>query len=64
MPTTIIEGPPLPMNKKRQLVSALTDIISRSYEWPAENIIVIIHENPDGNVARGGVLRSDTQLEK
>ena len=59
MPTTIIEGPPLPLNKKRELVSAITDIISRTYEWPAERVIVIIHENPDENVARGGVLLSD-----
>jgi len=58
MPTTIIEGPPLPLNKKRELVSAITDIISRTYEWPVEKVIVIIHENPDENVARGGVLLS------
>jgi 4-oxalocrotonate tautomerase family enzyme len=58
MPTTIIEGPPLPLNKKQELVSAITDIISRTYEWPVEKVIVIIHENPDENVARGGVLLS------
>ena len=59
MPTVTIEGPPLSLNKKRELVSSITDIISRTYEWPVERIIVIIHENPDENVARGGVLLSD-----
>jgi 4-oxalocrotonate tautomerase family enzyme len=63
MPTTIIEGPPLPLNKKRELVSAITDIISRTYEWPAERVIVILHENPDENVARGGILLSDKKLD-
>jgi len=58
MPTTIIEGPPLPLNKKQELVSSITDIISRTYEWPVEKVIVIIHENPDENVAGGGVLLS------
>ncbi|MDO9289762.1 MAG: 4-oxalocrotonate tautomerase DmpI [Thermodesulfovibrionales bacterium] len=61
MPTVTIEGPPLPLNKKRELVSAFTDIISRTYEWPAERVIVIIHENHDENVARGGVLLSDRE---
>lgn len=61
MPATIIEGPPLPLNKRRELVSAFTDIMSRTYEWPAERVIVIIHENPDGNVARGGIMLSDNK---
>lgn len=63
MSATIIEGPPLSLSKKRELVSAITDIISRSYEWPAERVIVILHENPDENVARGGILLSDKKLD-
>ncbi len=59
MPTAIIEGPPLNIKKKRTLVSAITEVISKTYEWPAERIIVIIHENPDENVARGGKLLAD-----
>ena len=59
MPTVIIEGPPLPLDKKRQIVSAITDIISRIYEWPAERVVVIVHENPDENVSRGGILLSN-----
>jgi 4-oxalocrotonate tautomerase len=59
MPLVIIEGPPLTIEKKRVVVSSITDIISEIYEWPAERIIVIIHENPDENVASGGILLSD-----
>lgn len=59
MPTVTIEGPSLPLDNKRQLVLSITDMISRSYKWPAERIIVIVHENPDENVARGGILIAD-----
>ena len=59
MPTITIEGPPIPFDRKRKLVSSLTRVVSDIYEWPYERIIVIIHENPDENVARGGVLLSD-----
>lgn len=63
MPTIIIEGPSLPVEKKRKLVSSVTDIVSKIYEWPAERVIVIIHENPDENAARGGRLLSDRKNE-
>ena len=59
MPTIIIEGPPIPFDKKRKLVSSLTRAVSDIYEWPYDRLIVIIHENPDENVARGGILLSD-----
>ena len=59
MPTIIIEGPPLKVAKKRRLVSALTRLVSKAYAWPAERIIIVVHENPDENVARGGRLLSD-----
>ena len=64
MPTAMIEGPPLPLKKKRQLVSAITDMIGRSYDRPADRIIVIIHEKSNENAARGGVLLSDRQMTK
>lgn len=59
MPTIIIEGPSIGTDKKRKLVSSLTSVVSDIYEWPYERIIVGIHENPDENIARGGVLLSD-----
>lgn len=64
MPTIIIEGPTLPVAKKKALVASVTGIVSEIYEWPAERVIVIIHENPDENVARGGRLLSDRKDEK
>ena len=59
MPTVIIEGPPLPVGRKRRLVAALTRVVSKAYDWPTEKLIVVIHENGDENVARGGVLLCD-----
>lgn len=54
-----MEGPPLPLEKKRTLVGSITEMVSGIYDWPAERIIVIIRENIDENVARGGVLIAD-----
>jgi len=59
MPTIIIEGPPLALARKRKLAAALARLVGQAYDWPAENLILIIHENPDKNVARGGILLSD-----
>jgi len=59
MPTVTIEGPPLSLARKRKLVSALSRLISRAYKWPAKRLIIVIHENPDQNVARGGRLLCD-----
>jgi 4-oxalocrotonate tautomerase family enzyme len=59
MPTIIIEGPRLGVASKRRLVSALTRLVSEACHWPAERIIIVFHENPDANVARGGRLLSD-----
>ncbi len=62
MPTVIIEGPSLTIEKKRTLVSAITKVISETYKWPAKRIIVIIHENSDENAARGGMLLADKHI--
>lgn len=59
MPTVIVEGPPLTIERKRALVASVTETVSEVYDWPMERIIVIIRENSDENVARGGVLRAD-----
>lgn len=59
MPTVILEGPPLALESKRILVESITGTVSRVYNWPSDRVIVIIRENNDENVARGGVLRID-----
>ena len=59
MPTVVIEGPRLNLPRKRTLVRELTALVASAYGWPLENIVVILHENSDDNVARGGNLLAD-----
>jgi 4-oxalocrotonate tautomerase len=56
MPTVIIEGPRINLSKKRSLIQKLTAVVASAYDWPLENIVVILRENPDENEARGGRL--------
>jgi phenylpyruvate tautomerase PptA (4-oxalocrotonate tautomerase family) len=57
MPTIVVEGPRLSLSTKRKLARELTALVASAYEWPEENIVVILRENSDENVARGGILR-------
>lgn len=59
MPTITIEGPKRPIETKRRLAAQITDLVAEAYEWEHSRIIVIFRENPDENVARGGVLLAD-----
>jgi len=59
MPTVIIEGPRISLSRKRSLIQKLTALVASAYDWPLENIVVILRENPDQNVARGGRLLVD-----
>jgi 4-oxalocrotonate tautomerase len=59
MPTVIIEGPRINLSRKRSLIQKLTALVASAYDWPLENIVIILHENPDQNVARGGRLLID-----
>ena len=59
MPTVIIEGPRINLSRKRSLIQKLTALVASAYDWPLENIVVILRENPDENVARGGKLLVD-----
>lgn len=63
MPTVVIEGGELSIELKRRLVTEISATVSRIYEWPSERVVVVIHENPDENVARGGVLLADRKQE-
>jgi len=56
--------PAVTIKQKAGTCRGITDIIGRTYEWPVERIIVIIHENPDENAARGGILIADKQKSK
>ena len=59
MPTVIIEGPTLPLRRKRLLAAAITRLVAQAYDWPNENVVLVLHENSDQNVARGGRLLKD-----
>jgi len=64
MPTITIEGPKRPLAVKRRLVARITDLVEEAYQWERSRIIVILKENPDENVARGGVLLADRRRKK
>lgn len=59
MPTVIIEGPQLNLGNKKELVQQLTPIVAYVYDWKVEDVIIIIRENTNENVARGGILLSE-----
>ncbi|RLE09976.1 4-oxalocrotonate tautomerase [Candidatus Aerophobetes bacterium] len=57
MPTIMVEGPKIDVEKKRQLVKKLTEAAVEVYG--IEHIIVIIRENPPENVGISGELLAD-----
>jgi len=60
MPTITVEGPPIPVEKKRGLAEGLTKAAAAAYEdIPTEAIIVLIRENEAENVGVGGELLCD-----
>ena len=59
MPTITIEGPKRSLEVKRRLVAQITDLVAEAYQWERSRVIVILRENPDENVARGGILLAD-----
>ncbi len=59
MPTIIVEGPPIEVDRKRRLVEQLTDTAAKVYELPAQVIVVVIKENQPENVGVGGQLLVD-----
>jgi phenylpyruvate tautomerase PptA (4-oxalocrotonate tautomerase family) len=59
MPTVVIERPRINLTRKRSLIQKLTTLVTPAFDWPLENILVMLHEDPDPNVARGGRLLID-----
>ena len=57
MPTIIVEGPPISVDKKRVLVRKITEIVSEIYG--IKHVTVIIKENPAENVGINGELLID-----
>jgi len=60
MPEVIIElAEGRSLDQKRTIVREITDTISRVCNVDREAVVVIIHENPRTDKAKGGVLFSD-----
>lgn len=60
MPTITVEGPPLSVEKKRELVAGLTDAAVAAYGGiPREAFFVLVNENQPENVGVGGELLCD-----
>ena len=60
MPVIIVKlGPERPVEKKRELVKALTGDAARILEVPAERITVLIEELGRENWGSGGTLHLD-----
>jgi len=57
MPTIRVDGPPLDIEKKRELVRRLTDVATDIYK--IEHIVVLIRENAPDNVGVNGELIID-----
>lgn len=57
MPTISVDGPPLDIEKKRELVRRLTDVAIDIYK--IEHIVVLIRENAPENVGVNGQLIAD-----
>jgi len=64
MPTITVEGPPVPLEKKRRLVKGFWEVAAAVYDnVPAEAIVVLIRENGPENVGVGGELLCDRGTE-
>jgi 4-oxalocrotonate tautomerase len=60
MPIITMDGPPIKdLNKKREMVGAMTDLAAKFYSLPPETIVIVIKENSPENVSVGGELVID-----
>lgn len=59
MPIITVEGRVLDIEKKRELVTKITEIATQIYNLPKETITVVIKENSPENIGVGGKLIVD-----
>jgi len=75
MPTITVEGPPIDIERKRELVKRLTEAAIKIYKierlteaaikiYKIEHITVLIRENPPENVGVNGQLIADRKRPK
>ncbi|MHC1604860.1 MAG: 4-oxalocrotonate tautomerase DmpI [Candidatus Methanofastidiosia archaeon] len=62
MPTITVEGPPIDIERKRELVKKITEVAIEIYK--IEHITVLIRENPPENVGVNGQLIADRKRPK
>ena len=53
-----------PVEKKRQLVTELTEVVSRVLETPPEGVTIVINDTKRENWSTGGVLACDKAPKK
>lgn len=60
MPIITIDGPKIAdLDKKRELVTAVTEAAVKAFDLPTQAFVVQLKENAPENVAVGGVLLID-----
>ena len=59
MPTIMVEGPPIDVERKRMLVKKITEVAAEIYK--IKHIVVLIRENLPENVGINGQLLVDTK---
>jgi len=64
MPNAYIDGPPLELDKKRQLAVEITDAMEKAFGFPRQAYVVTIKENPAENVCVGSVMICDRAREQ
>lgn len=63
MPIITVQGNPLPMEARRELVRELTQSAARIMGLPPETIVVVLECRPAEDYAVGGVLLADRYQE-
>ena len=61
MPIINIQARSLPVERKRELVAQITEVVARAYQLPPETITVLIQELPAENIGVAGRLLSDRE---
>ena len=61
MPIINIQARFLPVERKRELVAQITELVCRVYQLPPETITVLIQELPPENIGVAGRLLSDRE---
>jgi 4-oxalocrotonate tautomerase len=59
MPHISIEGPALSLEKKRELVQRMTELVGEIYGIPKEKFMIHILEFSKENTGSGGILLAD-----